>query len=272
MKTFFIIRRAKTESFGSEAGVKQATDKYTVYTNQIKAWISPCMDRHTGRFYTGLTPAEEVEFETKLNKPKGTLSPLSKFWMDEESLVLKISGDSDKIYMDDDMGELRYRVAKANPKIANSAKDYNPIMHDFIIYEPEIELEVEATKVEIELEASEKFSKLSGEKVKDLAAFYSLPTIGLEDKQIKINVFKKVKESPKKFLQTLEDPHYKNKVFINKCVREDVLKKRDRGYFWPEEKVVPIAVSMNDLIEKLENKDNQDLVIRLKSELAAKTK
>lgn len=260
-KTYVIIRRAST--------ILPNGEKTDSFNKDTKSWIAPALSWRTNKYYTGLTEAEEDEYERDLGKPKGTLKPTSNFWEDE-SLVIKIIGDSDKVYIDGTLGQLKYKAAKANPMIAPSKDEYNPEKHKFIMYEPEIELEKDSNKLEIELEAIEKFNKLSTEKARDISSFYNLSILGVEDKQIKINLYKKVKEKPKLFLQILNDPYYKNKVFINKCVRADVINKSNKGYFWPNEKVA-IAVTMDKFVEILEDKDNQDILLNMKQQLANKT-
>lgn len=268
MSQFVVIKRAvKVDAFGA---ANKMEDKNNIYDDSITSMISPFMDKN-GRMITGLTKEEEAHYESKLELPKGKLNNQSDYWFGPE-MRIRVEGTSSKIFIDDALGELKAKMLKAQPIVATSMRNYNPERHEYVMYEPEVEAEFELAKIDVELEAGEEFAKLTSSEIKELSTFYKLPTKGVADKVAKTNLYKEVKKQPKKFLTLRKDPYYQTKLFINNCVKEGVLKQNNKGYFWADDSTVPLSYSMEQFVEMLENKENQDLKIRLKQELTQATK
>ncbi len=264
-RKFVVIRRALgNTAFTTSNRLDEMNNLYGV---SIKSVISPFTDRYGNGYITGLDEAEEALFEKKLKLEKGTLAKRSEFWTKPE-LQVHVDGTSARIFIDEPMGELKWKMVKAQPIVAPSMGEYNSIKHSFVMYEPEVEAELEMQKNNVEIDAINEFTKLNEEQIREVSTFYKLSTRGLVLNIAKANLYKEVKKAPKKFIALLKDPHYKSKLFVNQLVREGVLKHTSKGYYNSDDQTIPIAYSMGEFVEKLADPNNDDLKVNLKQKLA----
>jgi hypothetical protein len=274
MRKYVVLRRIpKNNSFTRQNSLDRLNN---IYDTSIKSSLMPFLSKRG--YITGLKDdKEEARFEKDLRLEKGTLSPIylegkPSFW-ESSQMKITVVGVGVTIYIDDALGELKYKMLKAQPIVAPSMAQYNPEKHEYVIYEPEIEASIEVSKIEAEIEASDKFGKLTEEEIREVSTFFNLSTKGIVHQAAKTNLYKAIMKDPKKFITILTDPYYKKKVFVNKCVREGVLKHTSKGYFWADDTTVPIAYSLTEFVEKLEDKKtNEDLIINLEQKLAAAIK
>jgi hypothetical protein len=75
-----------------------------------------------------------------------------------------------------------------------------------------------------------------------------------------------VTEDPQKFLQTVDDPTFEMRAFIDDCLKERILVKSGTKYTLPGGDVV--GFNLEQTIDYLKNPDNQEVYIDLKGKLS----
>ena len=75
-----------------------------------------------------------------------------------------------------------------------------------------------------------------------------------------------VTESPQEFINTIEDPTFKMRAFIDDCISARVLVKNGTKYQLPGGDIV--GYTLEQTIEYLQNPDNQEVYLDLKGKMS----
>jgi hypothetical protein len=267
-----------------ENNVMEVFKPKTVTIKQFKrnGWLPPGHDgeyRYTntfvqetvqvnsmGQYITGLTPADEERLENAMKLPKNTLSRYNKdFW---GSFKIRIPKTGLQLNLEDPEHELIYLVCRAHQKFAKSEAEipYSPFA-EYVIIDKEESIKAEANKFKIKREAYKKFGQLKGiEEMRNVLKVYGTkPSKDSSLDFIEAQLCKLIEEKPEKFLEIVEDPYFKMKVFIEDCIEHRHLIKNNNKYILPGGDV--IGLSLEETIQYLSNPKNQDVYLSLKGKL-----
>lgn len=236
------------------------------YSNTFEV-IVPERAASTGGYITGLNAEQEREFEEKLFLAKGTLSRYNKtYWGD---FKIKVSKNGAVLDLNDPIQQLQHIVLKSHRRVAKSKDEslYNPYA-DYIMYHPEEDIKLENEKSRERRKAIQKFTAMSTEEMVEFL-IVSGNKVSTDNKDfIESAVDKVVMDNPKLFLDTLADPSFKTKIFINKLLVNKLINKNGTKYTLPGGDT--IGLSLSETVDYLGNPANQDVYISLKSKLASK--
>lgn len=234
------------------SGISSYVKTKTIYTTQL--------DQKTGLYKNGLTLKEEKEYEIALNLPAGTLSKKqdlnkgSNFWGDIEIIL---NNDKPTFFtLMGPMDEIKEKVIRAHDKIANSEFELSKKPGClFFIDDPEEKAKLESSVIEYKLLAIEKFQDLAIEEKRSLLRVLGKSGIdNMSETMVKTELFKKVEDNPKHFLDTANDPNMKIRSLLSEAIEKRVLTKRSSTFFYEED---AIGSSTDAAIEFLTDVKNQ---------------
>lgn len=221
------------------------------------------MDK-TGSYKTGLTVAEEAEFEKELNLPKGTLNKRNAaFW---GNLEIRLFRDKPTYFeVASLMDELKYRTLLARDTVANSEleikKNPNAL---FYIEDAEAKAKIEELAMDHLFDAMEAFTTMTGTERKGYLKLYGEKGVDqLSESVVKTMLYKKVNSDPEKFTKLVKDPDVKLRISIEEMLEAGTIKKKGNYYSYEEE---VLGTSIDSVVAYFKEIKNQSLKITLENE------
>jgi len=218
-----------------------------------------------GWYNTGLTEDEERKYEKLLGLKQGELSKKSPFW----GTVLKITLNNDKptfIGLSGELDELKYKVILEHEKIANNYMELqkNPNA-EFYIDDPESIAAMEASKIDLEMEAMEAMFKTTIEEKRGLLRLYGKKeTQKMTESMVKATLAKLIKENPEEFIHKTKDKALKTKMLIEELLEVGLFKKKGNYYYNGEDL---IGTSTEEIVGYLTDMKNQSVKLNLENKL-----
>lgn len=258
-------------------------DKITLKPIKRHGWLpddhdgsirySKCFERLTvqaqkgsGVLNTGLTEDDERRLENKMNMAPGTLSKYNKdYWANfkvdipKEGVLLDLANPED---------ELKHLVLSAHQRVANSEMErFDTPFAEYVMTSDEQEAKVENKKSKLKRKAYKMFSSMSTDQMKDVLKVMGKragndASVDFVESQLD----KIVSEDPQNFINTLDDPSFKMRAFIDDCISSRVLIKNGTKYQLPGGDIV--GYTLEQTIEYLKNPDNQEVYLDLKGKLS----
>ena len=220
----------------------------------------------TGVLNTGLTEEDEVRLETKMHMSPGTLSKYNRdYWT-----MFKIDVPAEGISLDTNNPEeeVKYLVLKAHQRVANSEMErFDTPFAEYVMTSVEQEAKMENKKSKLKRRAYKVFSNMSTTEMADVLKVMGKragDTASVDF--IESQLDKIVTESPQEFINTIEDPTFKMRAFIDDCISARVLVKNGTKYQLPGGDIV--GYTLEQTIEYLQNPDNQEVYLDLKGKLS----
>jgi len=275
--------KAKAEVKTESVVINTTPDKVTLKPIKKNGWLpddhdgsirySKCFERltvqaarGTGVLNTGLTEEDERRLENKMNMSPGTLSRYnSDYWtmfkidVPKEGAILDLSFPED---------ELKFLVLKAHQRVANSEMErFDSPFAEYIMTSDEQEAKVENKKSKLKRKAYKVFSNMNTTEMKDVLKVMG-KRVG-DDASVDFvesQLDKIVTDNPQEFLNTVEDPTFKMRAFIDDCIATRVLVKNGTKYQLPGGDVV--GYTLEQTIEYLQNPDNQEVYLDLKGKMS----
>ena len=220
----------------------------------------------TGVLNTGLTESDERRLEKKMHMASGTLSKYNKdYWT-----MFRIDVPKEGITLDTNNPEeeVKYLVLKAHQRVANSEMErFDTPFAEYVMTSVEQEAKMENKKSKLKRRAYKVFSNMSTTEMADV-----LKVMGKRAGDeasidfIESQLDKIVTEDPQEFINTVEDPTFKMRAFIDDCISSRVLVKSGTKYQLPGGDVV--GYTLEQTIEYLKNPDNQEVYLDLKGKLS----
>jgi len=222
--------------------------------------------RGTGVLNTGLTEEDERRLEDKMSMSPGTLSRYNRdYWtmfridVPKDGVILDLSFPED---------ELKYLVLKAHQRVANSEMErFDSPFAEYVMTSQEQEARVENKKSKLKRKAYKVFSNMSTTEMQDVLKVMGKragddASVDFVESQLD----KIVSDDPQNFLNTVEDPTFKMRAFIDDCTSARVLVKNGTKYQLPGGDIV--GYTLEQTIEYLQNPDNQEVYLDLKGKLS----
>ncbi len=238
------------------SGISSYVKSKTVFTTQL--------DPNNGLYKNGLTAKQEKEYESLLNLPAGTLNKRSPFWGDIEIIV---NNDKSTFFtLMGPMDEIKESVIRAHDKIANSEFELSKKPGClFFIDDPEEKAKLESSIIEYKLSAIETFQELAIEEKRSLLRVLGKSGIdNMSETMVKAELFKKVEENPKYFLENAKDPNMKVRSLLSEAIEKKVLTKRSSTFFYAED---PIGNSTDEALDYLTDIKNQTIKLGIENKV-----
>ena len=220
-----------------------------------------------------LDKANDIErkaFEEEFQLPSGTLNFYNRenpYWakyrvkLGKEGKVLDLSKATDYI---------EYKVLLANKRIiAPSWEDrFKSGEYKFALVDEDEQIKTQANKTEILKNAWKHFGKLedSVEDMQFILGTTNKKTTSNKIEFLRSEVGKMIETNVNQFLAIVEDPKFKIKIFIEKCLNKNILERNSNsGYALKGGD--EIGRTLQETISFLENPKNQDIYLKLKAQI-----
>ncbi len=221
---------------------------------------------------TGLTEEDERWFEQKMNLKQGSLSRYNReYW---GKFFIDVGAKGKVLDLSMARHRLEYMVLLAHQMVAKSEADIpDQPWAKYYLSSEEQEGKVKSAVTEVRSEAYAVFLKMTAEEMIDINNVMDPGKRLQRDSQlgfIKQSVEQLVLNRPGEFLATLNEPNFKIKTFIDKCISARLVTKNGPRYT-----VVgggALGNSLNETIEFLSAPENQSYMISLMSKLELATK
>ncbi len=236
------------------------------YTNCADFLAVP-INMRTGEMMTGLTDAEERELEDELLLPPKTLSRYNKaFWGDYKQLI-RIDKKGLTLNLEKAWDYIKYKNLTVHPKCAiNEAEKLNSPEYEYVITSIEAEAKFRNQIHKIKKSAYTRLDKLTMSDKKNLMKLYGHSIDDSYSEEIvDAKLYEYIENDPQTFLDKLDDPDFKMKVFIYDAIKVGALKKSGARYLINGGET--IGLSLQETIDYLSNPANQDVYISLKAQV-----
>ena len=231
--------------------------------------IQPVYSRKLGHLATGL----DKDDEKRLGAVLGTdLAPTtqSEYWthfkvkMQDKTMVFDLSNALD---------EVRISVLRACKYVANTKKElddgYWPEAK-YLIFDEQQEVESQAKKVETKAKAVIEFNKLSPGKRMDILKIFGKVGDNNSADFTYTKLYEILEDDPTAFLKTVSMK--KDEIAIRSLLfdleRTGIFRRRQAAYLYNDSQV---GFDYEDTVQNLLNPKNQELLIKLKSDLESRT-
>lgn len=235
--------------------------------------------RGTKQLLTGLTKKDETRLELAMGlpgksaiMPAGTLSPYSEFW---HSFKIKIPREGKVLDLSIPEDELEWHVLRVHQEVANSEEDRRTNAYARYVLTSEEEIaEVVNRIVEIKTEAYVAYGQMNDVSKRGFLKVYSrlYPTTqAVSDDAVSSTVQAAVgtiiDENPQAFLDVIRNVDYKKMLFLEELLAANLVKKERTRYLLQNGDL--LGTTLDTTIDFLKDDNNQDVVLILKSQLAA---
>ncbi len=227
--------------------------------------IQVLFDSKEGGLATGLTKEDEqrlgaalgVDLSNKMN---------NEYWQD---FNIKLKDQTMVFDLSNPMHELQLKVLQASKFVANSQRELDNGKFPFakyIIYDEQQELEKEATEVANKAKAVDIFNKLSSEKKLDVLKVYGKALQNSSQDFVYTKLFEIVEDDPTGFKRTASMPieEIKTRALIFDLERKGIFRKKGTAYLYNDQQV---GFDYQDTVQYLLNPKNQELLVKLKTDL-----
>lgn len=200
------------------------------------ASISPERDAATGLVKTGLTDQMARELEIAMNLGQGTLSQYNNAYWGSHKINVSVPSEGAVIDCDRSaLDKLRYCYLKVSSKVATSMVEAleNPL-YEFVLTSEEAENKNDSEKFMVKKNAYKKLESMNIETQMDFLSVYKQNKYKVTKTStvdfVTAAIGKVVEEDPKGFLELVEDPNFKDYVFLKKCMSAGLLRQNGTSY------------------------------------------
>jgi len=231
--------------------------------------FQPVYSSKLGHLATGL----DDDAERRLGKVLGanlTPSTNNEYWthfkvkMHDKTMVFDLNNALD---------EVRISVLRASKYVANSQKELDEgewPEAKYFIFDEQQEIESQAKKVEIKARAVIEFNKLSpGKRLDILKIFGKIGNNNTADFTY-TKLYDILEDDPKEFLKvsTMKKAEIATRSLIFDLERTGIFRRRQAAYLYNDSQ---IGFDYEDTVQNLLNPKNQELLIKLKTDLESRT-
>lgn len=258
------VKKVKLNSFLQASGDPKIRNMK--YYPGAKTMIMAPLDPRNGEFpLTGLTPDDETRLEQALGYDKGTLNRTSKFWK-EYSVTIPEDG----IELDTELpiDELKWKVLGQSKLVAKTLQElYEVDSAEFVMTNATQEADVKNKKRDVKMKAFARCAAMSLDDYRDyLTAKGIIGVETLANSRIQDMVESDAEDNPKEFLALIEDPNYKDMLFIANLVNAGIIFVRGTRYTDAKDSQ-PIAANREAMIDYINHPKNGNIVMLYMNQL-----
>lgn len=226
-------------------------------------YVGPYITR-SGNIYTGLTPEQAREFESKLGYPEGHLNPTSPFW---DTFAIKIGKRDVILDTDKPEDELKYQFLLSHKRVAQGLAKVNAST-DYVLINVESEA-VEQNRVnKVKREAFRELDKMSIEDMRKCLRLYGLKSNTMSNELIEAKMTEMIEKDPNKFmLRWVNNKHREINFVIEEAISKNIIRKNRTQYYFGTDL---IGNGLDDVVAYLNDKQNQDIKMAIMQEIQSK--
>ena len=218
----------------------------------------------SGSRYTGLTTEKARELEKRMGFEEGYLDPMSAFW---DTFAIKIGKKDLIIRTDTPEGELQYLFLKSHKKVADGIKNINP-SKDYVIVDKDLEASSVNKQYKLKREANKEFDKMNLDDMRKCLRIFGVKSDTLSNEVVEAKLNEIIDTKPDKFLQLWANNSDKEYNFIiEEALSKNIIRKNRATYYFGTD---VIGTGIEDVIQFLKNKKNQDIYLAILSETKSK--
>lgn len=218
----------------------------------------------SGAMYTGLSPEDEERFEKALSLPTGRLSRSSDFW---DNFSIKLGSKDMILNTEIPYEEMLYTYLVNHKDVANGLRNLKP-NHKYVIINKESEA-IELNSInKIKREAIREFDKMNLEEMRKCLRLFGFKADTMSNELVESRLFDIVEKEPRKFITKWVDNKSRNtESLIEQAIGKNIIRKNRNIYYYGTES---IGRNLDEAVEFIEDKKNQDIVIAIKNEIEVK--
>lgn len=236
------------------------------YTNCADFLAVP-IDMQSGEMVTGLTEEEERSLELELLLEPKTLSRYNRTYWGDYKQMIRIDKNGIKLNLAKPRDYIKYKNLLVHPKVAKSdSEKFDNPEYEYVITSLEAEAKFKSQLNRIKKNAYAKFDKLTMSDKKNLLKMYgNRVDDSYSEDVVDSKLFDKIEENPDLFLAKLSDPDFDMKVFISDALYARSIVKSGSRYMINGGET--IGLSVDEVIQYLNDVRNQDVLIALKAQV-----
>ena len=240
-----------------------------MYENCVDKLV-PSMDIITGEIRTGLSPEDQKHFEELLEMEEGSLKKNGKYW---SNFSISIPGDGLTLNTERPLDLVTFKVLSADPTVCKSITELRThATAEYLMTSEDAEAKVSNKKRNVRIQASVVFSKLTQDEVVNALLMFGQYAGNVDPEVARDRLGDILEENPNKFLLTVGDKLFKDKVWMMKLIKEGVVKKHGVGngtnqplYF----EDIKLGMGLEESIAFIKAKENSAVAQGLKLALKA---
>ena len=163
-----------------------------------------------------------------------------------------------------------YKLCLAATNVANS-EDLRNIEHDYYIIDTDKEAKTELIRIKEADEAIVSYKKMTTVEMRDVLKVLGFKTTSMSEDLTITTLRKLIDENPKKFNDVINDPNYKDRVFIKKLENYNILRKQGTKFYYGDQANI-LGNNIEEVIDFLNDKGNSAVVVELKKRLQTEEK
>jgi hypothetical protein len=224
----------------------------------------------TNRYIQLFDREEQALLEKEIGLAEGDLSfnRSDKFWA---TFRIKLTKDGKKLNLADPYDYISYLVLKASKRIAPTWDErLSSGEYRFALVDENIVIQEASSKSRLKQSAYKYFSTID-ESIEDMQMVIKLLSFKRTSSKnldfLRAEVEKLIDLNLKAFVDLIEDKDYTYMVFIEKCIDKNIVTKNHKGEYLVKGEESPFAYDLKAAIDFLKNKKNQDIYLKLKTQI-----
>lgn len=230
--------------------------------------IAPFISSKNGRVVTGLTPQTARELEKELHMKEFELANNSEFWVDFQ---IKVTKDVTRLDLTDSEDKLAWFFLKSHKLVAFGHDELKKkASAQFVLYNDVDEARATVKRGNVKKEAYKHFVSMDVKEMIDVLMVMGKPIVSTEESIIEAMMQRVVDTQAREFVDIMGDSHFKNKLFVLKCVHYDLLtrtrgKTLDSALFYYGDEF--LGEGIDKVVKLLSLKANQQIYLALEKRL-----
>lgn len=220
-----------------------------------------------GGYETGLSEKEEKKLESELQMKPGTLGKYSEYWRDY-TVILNDKDKTLKLELPRDF--IDYKILMASKRVANSVNDLSDWPKaEYVLYDAEEDAKKDNLKIKEKRKAYKQFNSMTSTEMRNVLKLMGKKSNNASDTLIENTLADILDKDPKSFNDTISQPDFKLRVFVEDLISINGLRVRGGHYMFGDS---AIGHDLESTLVYLKDPKNQDIVLSLKSKLKASKK
>lgn len=215
-----------------------------------------------------LSENERLYFEKELNLKEGELKPHSKWWdevFNVEYPLRLVKSKTNELVLDSAISQLKYKVALASSKIANSEIEKNRPGVSFYIDDVEAKAKKELETINFEFEGMNMIIKCSPEEKRGALRLFGKTGLDtMSENILSSQLYQELKKDPKNFFTIMTDKDLKTKMFIKELEEFHLIKRKGNTYMYGED---TIGLATEECVEWFNDIKNEPIRLILSTKL-----
>jgi len=255
-----IVKIEIAEMPASRRDIKSSTGKTTKLMAGASLGLAPVIDRKLGKMVTGTTRDEFKE-----------LFPDENYDEYFKGFIVRLSTDGRLLDLSEPSHVIIYNLLKKHPWVCLDAKNYNPGIHRVIVSDEEAKAEARVKVADMRRKAYVAVDEMSSTEMRKFLYLFGIPSEEASDMVVRDKILELAEKDPEKFTKLYYDDNKATRMLLKTLESKAIVRKNGASYFYGnEEESIHLGANEEMAITFLDDSKNQELKIRLMSELENK--